>query len=301
MSKSRSIFLALLTMLLWGTLFPTVKLGFAVYEVRGLADILLFAGIRFTVCGAVISLLAACKNKNSFKTVGTSILPILLSGAFAIILHYTFTYSALELTTSSKTALLKQLGALFYVCFSFIFIKADKPTVQKIVGALIGFGGIVAMNVTTDGLTFTLGDVLILGASFCTVFSNVINKKVFVRVEPLTAAGISQLFGGAVLLIAGAFMGGSVNFRADASIAIMLYICAASIVSYCLWYMILKYGELSKLFIIKFAEPLFACVFGAILLDEDIFQIRYLLAFLLISGGILLSNTKCKKRKQKQF
>ena len=39
MSKKKSLWLALLTMLLWGSLFPMVKLGFKAYEVVGTADI----------------------------------------------------------------------------------------------------------------------------------------------------------------------------------------------------------------------------------------------------------------------
>ena len=34
MSKNKTVWLALLTMLLWGSLFPMVKLGFSAYEVR---------------------------------------------------------------------------------------------------------------------------------------------------------------------------------------------------------------------------------------------------------------------------
>ena len=60
---------------------------------------------------------------------------------------------------------------------------------------------------------------------------------------------------------------------------------------YCLWYYIVsKSSELSKLFVIKFAEPFFACIFGAILLGEDIFKLQYLLAFVLISAGIAIGN-----------
>ena len=44
------------------------------------------------------------------------------------------------------------------------------------------------------------------------------------------------------------------------------------------------------MFIIKFAEPLFACLFGAILLKENIFQWQYFIAFILISVGIILGN-----------
>ena len=138
--------------------------------------------------------------------------------------------------------------------------------------------------------------VLILCASFCTVFSNVISKKLFSKVSPVTATGISQAFGGAVLLTIGCIMGGKVNFHLDGSLWIMVYICIASFVSYCLWFGIVKDGELSKLFIIKFAEPVFACIFGAIILRENIFKWQYFIAFVLIIGGIWLSNTKLKKK-----
>lgn len=72
---------------------------------------------------------------------------------------------------------------------------------------------------------------------------------------------------------------------------IYIYICTASIFSYCIWFSIVKKAELSKLFIIKFAEPVFACIFGAILLGENIFKIQYIAAFVLISLGIYISNS----------
>lgn len=294
MNKYKTVSLALLTMLFWGSLFPMVKLGFSAFEVESTADILLFAGIRFVICGGAITLFAFVKEKANFSSVKPSIIPILLSGFFAIILHYGFTYIGLELTESSKTALIKQIGALLYVCFSFVFIKEDKPNAKKIVSAMVGFLGIVALNIDAGGFSFGLGDALILFASFCTVFSNVISKKVFEKVDPITATGISQLFGGGALTIVGVLLGGKVFFRFDASIFIMIYICFASILSYCIWYGIVKNGELSKLFIIKFAEPVFACLFGALILNENIWKIQYLIAFLLISIGIFISNYKKK-------
>ena len=283
-------------MLLWGSLFPMVKLGFSVYAVESTADILLFAGIRFVICGVVICLFASIKDKASYRPVKASLIPILLSGVFAIILHYGFTYLGLELTDSSKTALIKQVGALFYVCFSFLFIKEDTPTVKKIVAAAVGFLGIIVLNINSEGFSFALGDLLILCASFCTVFSNVISKKVFVKVSPITSTGISQLFGGIVLLAVGFAMGGNVHFRWDCSLLIMVYICVASIVSYCIWFGIVKKGELSKLFIIKFAEPVFACIFSAVILGENILKWQYLISFALISAGILISNIRPNKK-----
>ncbi len=292
MKYKKILWLALLTMLLWGSLFPMVKLGFAAYQVKTTADILLFAGIRFVIGGIAICIFTAAREPASYKPAGKNILPVLLSGLFAIVLHYSCTYAGLQLTDSSKTAILKQVGALFYVCFSFLFIREDKPSVRKNLAAAVGFLGIIALNISDGGFTFSLGDGLILGASFCTVFSNVISKKVFAKVKPVTATGISQLFGGAVLLAVGLLLGGRVQFRPDSSLWIMVYICVASVISYCIWFGIVKSGELSKLFIIKFAEPVFACLFGALLLGENIFKLQYLAAFLLISAGILISHKK---------
>ena len=296
MSKTKSLWLALLVMLLWGTLYPMVKLGFSAYKVESTPDIFLFAGIRFAICGALISVFSAIKDRKSYACAGKSLGSILLSGLFAIILHYGFSYVGLQMTASSKTALIKQVGVLFYVCFSFLFIKEDKPTFQKITAVFVGFLGIIVLNLNEDGFSFSLGDVLILCASFCTVFSNVISKKVFATVSPITATGISQLFGGVVLLFVGLAMGGKVHFSPDASLWIMVYICAASIVSYCIWFEVVKKGELSRLFIIKFAEPAFTCLFGALILQENIWKIQYLMAFVLICGGIWFSNIKIKRK-----
>lgn len=289
MSKKQLILSALLVMLLWGTLFPMVKLGYSVYNIVTTGDILLFAGIRFTICGGIICLYALIKDRNSYKTVNDSIVPVLLSGLFAITLHYAFTYTGLSLTDSSKTAILKQVGVLFYVCFSFIFFKEDKLTVKKLIAVLMGFAGIIAINTSSGGISFNVGDALIISASFCTVFSNVISKKALVNVKPVTMTGISQVFGGVILLIGGKILGGSVSFDIN-NLYVMIYICLASIISYCIWFSVVKSGELSKLFIIKFAEPAFACVFGALILNENIFQLQYLIAFLLIASGIYISN-----------
>lgn len=290
MSKNMSVFYALLVMLLWGTLFPMVKLGYGAYNVVTTGDILLFAGIRFSICGAVICLYTFLRDRNSFRIALPSMIPVLLSGFVAITLHYAFTYSALKLTDSSKTAILKQVGVLFYVCFSSAFFKEDKLTAKKLIGVLLGFAGIVVINASSSGISFNIGDALVIAASFCTVFSNVISKKVFQSVKPITSTGISQLFGGIILLISGILSGGSADFAMNSSLLVMVYICIASIISYCIWFSVIKKADLSKLFIIKFAEPVFACVFGAMILGEDIFRIQYALAFLLIATGIYISN-----------
>ena len=137
-------------------------------------------------------------------------------------------------------------------------------------------------------------DILIIGASICTVVANVISKKSVQGSSPYWITGISQLFGGIVLFIAAVIMGAKfLTFNLTAAL-IFTYICIASICSYTLWYYVLKNNSLSKMFIIKFSEPLFACLFGALILNENILKWQYLIAFLLISFGIVLGNKSDK-------
>ena len=291
----RTILLSLVVMALWGSLFPCIKIGYKAFSINGtdIPSILMFAGTRFTICGIIICAIAFFKKDKVQAPKMKSIGIILLIGVFAIILHYAFTYIGLSLTDSSKTALIKQLGSLFYVCFAFLFFKNETFSVWKIIGAIIGFAGIFAINFN-HGISFSVGDVLIVLASVCTVISGVLTKKIAGNNSPFWITGISQLSGGIVLTIIAFIMGANLLDFNVYSLLIFTYICTASMIAYILWNYILKTSDLSNMFIIKFAEPLFACVFSAILLSENNFRWQYLVAFVLISVGIMLGNKKVK-------
>ena len=279
-------------MVLWGSLFPMIKIGYNVFHINptSIPDILMFAALRFTICGALLCLWSGFKKAEFDKPVLKNVLSIILMGLFAIVLHYAFTYIGLAYTDSSKTALLKQLGALIYVCFAFLFIKDEKFKFSKIIGAIIGFVGIVAINMGGGKISFSLGDFLIILASVCTVISSILTRITAQKNSPFWVTGISQLSGGLILLIAALIMGAGLPVFTVKSTLVFIYICMASIGGYTLWAYLMRTVPLSQLFIVKFAEPLFACIFGAVLLGENIFKIQYLIAFILISFGIMLGN-----------
>lgn len=290
--KNKTILLSLLVMALWGSLFPCVKLGYRAFGIDAVSipDILMFAALRFFLCGAGVCGYCYAKRKVSPPPSAGNVWSIIFVGVFAIVLHYACTYIGLSTTDSSKTAILKQTGALIYVCFSFLAIREERFSIFKIVGALVGFCGVMAINYTGGGFEFSAGDILILGASFCTVVANILSRKSAGSCAPQWITGISQLFGGGVLLVWAASMGGKITTLTPEGATIFIYICVASVVSYTLWYRIQRTSLLSGLFIIKFAEPLFACFFGAMLLGEDIWRIQYPAAFVLISLGIVVAN-----------
>lgn len=294
----RELLLPLTVMALWGSLFPFIKIGYSAFGIdsSSIPDILMFAAFRFTVCGALVCVFSAWKKEKLASPKGKSVFLIFLMGLIGIVLHYAFTYVGLSFIDASKTALIKQLGALLYVCFAFLFVKSETFSMVKILGAVLGFCGIIAINFGSGGISFDPGSILILLASVCSVISSVMSAVSVKGSSPFWVTGISQLSGGVILLTAGFLMGGMLPHFQLKSILVFVYICASSIAAYTLWYYCQRTVSLSKLFIIKFAEPLFACLFGALLLGEDILKIQYLLAFLLISGGILLAGRENSKK-----
>ncbi len=285
-----SLILALIVMALWGSLFPFIKIGYQVFEIdsSSIPDILMFAGVRFTLCGILVGGFSILKKEKPGDK--KDIKYILLVGLFTIVLHYTFTYIGLALADGSKTSIIKQLGTLLYVCFSFLFIRSEKFSVLKIIGALIGFTGIIAINIGSGGFSFSVGETVIILASVCTVIASLITKLKLEQTSPFRITGMSQFTGGIVLVACAYAMGADMLTFNLKSFLVFAYICTASITGYILWYYVLKNSSLSKLFIIKFSEPLFACVFSAVLLGEDILKPQYLIAFILISSGIILGN-----------
>lgn len=287
-----SVILPLFVMMLWGTLYPIVKISYDVFGINtnSVADILMFASVRFVFCGILLCIIAHIKKESLEKPEKKSIGLIVLAGFFSIFLHYALTYVGLSVTDSSKSALIKQLGTLLYVCFAFLFVKDEKFNKFKIIGALVGFAGIIAINRTGKSFIFEVGDILLILSSFCTVISSIISKITVQKSSPLWVAGISQLSGGLFLLAVAIIMGGAFPVFTLKSVPVFAYICISSIIGYTVWYYVMKTISVSRLFIIRFAEPLFACIFSALWLGEDIFKIQYLLAFILISTGITLGN-----------
>ena len=301
--KTPALLLALLTMALWGSLFPVVKLGYRTFQVDTacVPDILLFAGLRFTVCGGLYVLLYSLSQRR-FSVPASSTWPsVLWLGLFSIVLHYSFTYIGLAMNGGAKTAIVKQLGTLFAVCFGFLFQRGERFSWRKCAGGVLGFASILLINLD-GGLSFhfNIGEFLVMLASFCTVAAGAAGKRAYQDHSPVLLTAYAQLSGGLLLLAVGFVSGGRITPTGWEAAGIFAYLCAASLIAYALWNTLLKFQNLSDLFLIKFTETLFAAVFSAMLLGEDIFRFTYLGSFVLICLGIALNKLTVPASRRKK-
>ncbi len=297
-SNLKTLLTALLVMLLWGSLFPMIKVGYATFHIASsdIPSIILFAGLRFTLCGIILLAFRSVRVKRVEMPARSHISYIFWGALFSIILHYSFTYIALAVGDGSKSAIIKQVGFLFLSCFAFLFDKNDKFSVYKVIAGGLGFCGIIATAMDGTGLHFAIGDLLLLLASVCSAISALVTKKATQTVSPVAFTGYTQLIGGVFLLALGLSLGGSIAYIDLSAILTLVYICGASIVAYTLWNSLLKTGNISKLSVIKFTEPLFAVVFSGIILQENILKLSYLAAFLLLISALLIENRPWRKK-----
>ena len=166
-SGKRTIFLSLIVMALWGSLYPCIKLSYSAFSIDpgSTPDILLFAALRFLVCGGIVSCICMCRRKHLAKPSGKDAGFFLLIGLFSIVLHYGCMYVGLSMTGSGKTALIKQAGSLLYICLAFLFIREEKFSYCRIFGGLIGFLGVGAINLSSG--EFQFGTVTINDSTQC--------------------------------------------------------------------------------------------------------------------------------------
>lgn len=293
-----SVLICLLVCLLWGSLFPTIKVGYEAFKISSedIPTIILFAGLRFFISGIILILISGIQHKKFVYPEKANIKNVLLGALFTIILHYGLTYMGLSLGEGSKSAIIKQTGFLFLSCFAFLFDKSDKWSADKTLAGIIGFCGIIVTSADGTGFTFKIGDALLVASSFCSVFGSVVSKKTVKTMSPMLFVAYSQFIGGTALSIAGVLLGGRISHIEPISVLVFSYICIASIGAYLLWNILLKYNSLSKLSIIKFSEPLFAVVLSGIILGESIFKISYMIALILILMSIVIENVRGKVR-----
>jgi drug/metabolite transporter (DMT)-like permease len=291
-----SVLLALFSCALLGSLYPFVKIGYAAFQIAGndVPSILLFAGLRFALCGIITVPLFSVTSKEPLLSKRSDISTVLWVALFSIVLHYAFTYLALAVGQSAKSAIIKQVGFLFLSCFSFLFVKKESFSPKKPICGVLGFVGIIVTSFD-GGFDFAIGDALIVAASLCSAISTILTKNAVERVSAVKLVAYSQLIGGAFLCVCGVLAGGRLSHFDLRALLVMLYICAASVIAYMVWNVCVKYNSVSKLAVIRFSVPLFAVAFSGILLKEQIFKWNYVLSLSIILVAILLNEFSWKK------
>ena len=86
-SGLKTVSLSLLVMALWGSLYPMVKIGYNAFDINSssVPDILMFAGVRFVICGLIVCAYCLIKKEKIATPKGENIFRIQYLLAFVLI------------------------------------------------------------------------------------------------------------------------------------------------------------------------------------------------------------------------
>lgn len=292
------VILALFSCFLWGSAFPSIKLGYEIFQIPGNDPFgqIFFAGIRFTLAGIMVLVVAKILkyplklNFTSFKKVGAL-------GLLQTTTQYIFFYIGLSNTTGSNGSILSSLSGFFVVLFAGFFFKSDRFTWKKALGVLIGFAGIVFLNLRgLDGFSMNfLGDGFIVISSLAGAFATIYTKKIAKNLSAFSISGYQLLIGGIVLGLVGFIGGGGIHLTFTfGGIALLIYMAFISAAAFSIWTVLLKYNGVAEISIFKSTIPVFGVLLSSLLLGEAIYP-GVIIALISVIIGIVLINWKGKR------
>ena len=289
--------LALVCCLLWGSAFPCVKIGYNLFSIASddTASQILFAGLRFTLAGILTIAIGSALSKKILVPAKTSWGMVSKLCLFQTVLQYLLFYIALAHTSGVKGSIIEASNVFLAILISSLIFHYEKLGKWKILGCLLGFAGVVLINLNGTGLDASmsfLGEGFMLLSTLSYAISSVLLKRYGQKENPVTLSGYQFFLGGIIMAAAALAMGGRLHGFTVKSTALLVYMAMISAVAYSIWGILLKHNPVGKVAVFGFMNPVFGVVLSALLLHEQnqAFTIQGLISLILVCMGIFLVN-----------
>lgn len=286
---------ALTAAILWGWAYPLIKLGFQEFQIERTmtGSKMLFAGIRFCISGIIILSVARIGNKPFTVRKTSDWLFILVFALMNTTLHYAFFYFGLSHSEGARAAILNSMSVFTVVIFACVFFKSDKLTPNKAIGCVVGILGILALNLEgEDSGRFTmLGDGMIILNALCGATAALMTRGLSKRINVFVGTGYSLALGGALLIIPGLMLDGSLPNITFYGIIIITLLIGISTIGFTLYNKLLSCNPVGKVAIYNSLIPVIGAVTSCLCLNET-FYWKYIVAGTLSAAGIYIINKK---------
>lgn len=290
--------LALMCSVLWALAYPLIKLGYRELNIAtdDLGSKVLFAGVRFLFAGALVLLITGAVNHTEKKISKSAWGWLLLFAIVNTSLHYLFSYIGLGYIPSARGTIIDSMGSFLLIILSCIVFSDDRMGWNKVLGCVLGFSGIVIMNVEPgkfmlENISF-LGDGMILLNAVFAAFGGVVGRIVSRKMDMTLATGISMAIGGGILCVVGLCIGIGQSWHISVvGVTIIVALTLISAISFSIYNSLIANHPISTVAIYNAFIPVFGVGFSSLILGER-FMIKYLAAGVLVALGIVAVNRK---------
>ena len=283
---------------LWGSAFPCIKIGYRLFQISSgdTSSQILFAGLRFTLAGLLTLLMEVISTRKFPRPGRGAWKPILALSMTQTVIQYFFFYIGLAHATGVKSSIIEASSTFFAILVASLIFRYEALTAHKILGCLIGFAGVVLINVAGGSsldLHFAFnGEGFLLISTFSYACSSTLMKRFSSSESPVTLSAYQFLLGGVILSVCGLAAGGRLRVFTPAAALLLIYMAFISAAAYSLWGILLKYNPVSRIAVFGFMTPVIGVVLSALLLNEknQAFSIYGLVSLLLVCLGIYIVN-----------
>lgn len=253
---------------------------------------LLFAGLRFTLGGLLTLIFYTLKTKNPPTLPRPYWFRVMALGLVQTTLHYAFYFVGASRTSGTHMVIISSMQSFIMVILAHFLDRYDRLTSRKIVAIISGVAGILLLNLGQggDGASFA-GDSLIFAATIMATLATFIIRSIVRSVDPFLLTGWQLLLGGTTLIVIGLLFGGSIVFTTK-GVLLIVYLAAVSAIAFSLWSVLLEHHPITRVGIFNSLIPVFGTLIAGIFLEENIWQLKTILAMLLVSFGVYLITTQ---------
>lgn len=172
-SNFRALFAGILTIVVWASAYPAIRVGLRAYTPGQLAS------LRFLVASIVFGAYLALRRETLPR--GWDLLRVTLAGAFGIT-AYNLLLNTGELTISAGAASLIINCMPVFAALLAVFFLHERVRLIGWIGIAISFGGVAIIAICDPrGLHFGFGALLTFVAAFCSAFMGFLQKPLLAR------------------------------------------------------------------------------------------------------------------------
>lgn len=286
--------------LIWGSTYLGIRIAIETMPP------FLMAAARFLVAGsalfAILTFRGAPWPTARQWTVNAIIGTFLLLGGNGLVVWA-------ELTIPSGiTALLIGIGPLFIVLTEWAWPGGLRPSAATMAALLLGFAGVVWLaapwETSAGGGLDPAGVLAVLGACVSWAFGSIYSRHARHGADPLSAASLQMLGGGASLAVLALLHG---DFHAlDVAaitprgwIAFSYLTFVGSLVAFSTFVWLMKHSTPARVATYAYVNPLVAVFLGWLILDEPITSRTFVAATIIIAAVVIITTQKSKAGKSK--
>jgi drug/metabolite transporter (DMT)-like permease len=271
--------------LIWGSTWLVIKVGY------GGLGALTVAALRFLLAGLVMASLVPLMRARWPRGTNQWFL-VAFVGAVLFAGDYGLIYWAELTLDSSLTAILFAVNPVLTVLAAHVYLPGERATLRKLGGALVALAGVAVLfgrSVRVDA-SLALPMLAVVGGAATGALGSVATKRHGKNLHPAALNAPAMLIGSVILALAAIARGEELRLPTGTGAwwAILYLSLVGSVVTFLLYFWLLKTWSATTVSFISVFTPLVALVLGFAILGEKP-TIATFVGTALILGGVALA------------